>query len=82
MTTLTPLCDIFNLGSSYFHIPLTNVRQLLNVTNETTHANQCGANMCLGKIWLAYTLDSQHSVSVERRHDSQYATGQGVPDFQ
>jgi len=38
--------------------------------------------MCLGKIWLAYTLDSQHSVSVQGRRDSQYATGQGVPDFQ
>jgi len=32
------------------------------VTNATTYANQCGANMCLGKIWLAYTLDSQHTV--------------------
>jgi len=52
------------------------------VTNATTHANQRGANMCLGKIWLPYTLDSQHSVSVEGRHDSQYATGHGVPDFQ
>jgi len=41
------------------------------VTNATTHANQCGANTCLGKIWLAYTLDSQHSVSVEGRRDSQ-----------
>jgi len=52
------------------------------VTNATTHASECSANMCLGKIWLTYTMDSQHSVSVEGRRDSQYATGQGVPDFQ
>jgi len=23
-------CDMFNLGSSYFHVPLTTVRRLLN----------------------------------------------------
>jgi len=27
-----PLCDIFNLGSSYFHVPLTTVRHLLIVS--------------------------------------------------
>ena len=26
-----PSCDMFNLGSSYFHVPLTTVRHLLNV---------------------------------------------------
>jgi len=30
-------CDIFNLGSSYFHVPLTTVRHLLNVTLITVH---------------------------------------------
>ena len=25
-------CDMFNLGSSYFHVPLTTVRHLLNVS--------------------------------------------------
>jgi len=37
------------------------------VTNATTHANQCGANTCLGKIWLAYTLDSWRRGSVVER---------------
>jgi len=26
------MCDMFNLGSSYFHVPLTTVRHLLNVS--------------------------------------------------
>ena len=30
-----PSCDIFNLGSSYFHVPLTTVRHLLNVYTIT-----------------------------------------------
>jgi len=32
-----PSCDMFNLGSSYFHVPLTTVRHLLNVTLTTVH---------------------------------------------
>ena len=28
---VTPSCDMFNLGSSYFHVPLTTVRHLLTV---------------------------------------------------
>ena len=31
-TRAAPSCDIFNLGSSYFHVPLTTVRHPLNVT--------------------------------------------------
>jgi len=30
-TRAAPSCDIFNLGSSYFHVPLIAVRHLLNV---------------------------------------------------
>ena len=31
-TEAAPSCDIFKLGSSYFHVPLTTVRHLLNIT--------------------------------------------------
>jgi len=30
-TRAAPSCDMFNLGSSYFHVALTTVRHLLNV---------------------------------------------------
>ena len=30
-TRAAPSCDMFNLGSSYFHVPLTTVHHLLNV---------------------------------------------------
>ena len=33
-----PSCDIFNLGLSYFHVPLTTVRHLLNVMSKQTTA--------------------------------------------
>ena len=33
-----PSCDIFNVGSSYFHVPLTTVRHLLNVTDNSSSA--------------------------------------------
>ena len=36
-TRAQPECDMFNLGSSYFHVPLTTVRHLLNVTLTTVH---------------------------------------------
>ena len=32
----TPECDIFNLGSSYFYVPLTTVRHLLNAQRHVT----------------------------------------------
>ena len=32
VTRAQPECDMFNRGSSYFHVPLTTVRHLLNVT--------------------------------------------------
>ena len=34
---MAPSCDIFNLGSSYFHVQLTTVRHLLNVALITVH---------------------------------------------
>ena len=32
-----PSCDMFNVGSSYFHVALTTVRHLLNVARTTVH---------------------------------------------
>jgi len=36
-TRAAPSCDMFNLGSSYFHVALTTVRHLLNVALSTVH---------------------------------------------
>ena len=36
-TRAQPECDMFNLGSSYFHVARTTVRHLLNVTHCDTH---------------------------------------------
>ena len=35
--TYAPSCDMFNLGSSYFHVALTTVRHLLNVNRHAHH---------------------------------------------
>ena len=35
-TRAAPLCDMFKLESSYFHVPLTTVRHLLNVRKRAT----------------------------------------------
>jgi len=32
-TRAAPSCDIFNLSSSYFHVPLTTMRHLLTVVS-------------------------------------------------
>ena len=42
-----PSCDIFNLGSSYFHVPLTTVRRLLNVCSVCVHCVQAEAGECV-----------------------------------
>jgi len=35
-TRAAPSCDMFNLGSSYFHVALTTVRHLLNAQSHVT----------------------------------------------
>ena len=35
-TRAAPSCDMFNLGSSYFHVSLTTVRHLLNAQSHVT----------------------------------------------
>ena len=37
-TRAAPSCDMFNLGSSYFHVALTTVRHLLNGMNAALHS--------------------------------------------
>jgi len=38
-----PSCDMFNLGSSYFHVALTTVRHLLTVNSQTGCNSICTA---------------------------------------
>ena len=47
-----PSCDIFNLGSSYFHVPRTTVRRLLNVD---------------GRWWLSGVLQGAGTGQAGRR---------------
>ena len=49
LTRAAPTCDMFNLWSSYFHILLTAVRHLLNVTLTSVH-NLCTVVLVL---WLS-----------------------------
>ena len=37
---IAPSCDIFNLGSSYFHVLLAAVRHLLNVHCESDNVSE------------------------------------------
>ena len=62
-TRAAPSCAMFNLGSSYFHVPLTTVRHLLNVESETTHGSrrQTSATRCLTRIEFYTKLDDQCS---------------------
>jgi len=39
---LRPSCDMFNLGSSYFHVPLTTVRHLYNVRGTDVLCGEVG----------------------------------------
>ena len=45
-----PSCDMFNLGSSYFHVPLTTDRHLLNVWSNLIDSDDvccCNVLLCI-----------------------------------
>jgi len=48
-TRAAPSCDIFNLGSSYFHVPLTTVRHLLNVCYRPIHLRLYSCSVAYAK---------------------------------
>ena len=57
--TFAPSCDIFNLGSSYFHVPLTTVRHLLIASQQSMTDGVCRLSsvrirFCGSPISLAY----------------------------
>jgi len=47
-TRAAPSCDMFNLGSSYFHVALTTVRHLLNVMHGESRDQHCN------QVWRPY----------------------------
>jgi len=50
-TRAAPSCDIFNLGSSYFHVLLTTMRHLLIVyCRETTQTQQYNSTETIERL--------------------------------
>jgi len=70
-----PSCDIFNLGSSYFHVPLTMVRRLLNVRvrrSVTRHWRSIGSwrsTKC--RVWKRLCVCSNNNTASSRRRRHQ-----------
>ena len=70
-----PSCDIFNLGSSYFHVPLTTVRRLLNVRvrrSVTRHWRSIGSwrsTKC--RVWKRLCVCSNNNTASSRRRRHQ-----------
>ena len=68
-TRAAPSCDIFNLGSSYFHVPLTTVRHVLTVISRTELAMCAMASL---SHWTSISLYS--TMRVRQRVSYVYQT--------